>query len=172
MPCSVQGVFNRSGEGFLVCAARSHRTDRKKPHCDAPGMTRAWSGSVDMAVDGSAVNKSITVEQMTGTVMSLTVADNETSTTRISITQDFTVGYDGGEGSVDKLVVACQAISPSCVERVTGRRRALLQSGSTTFPPFAERWQPHYGCRRDPELKSEAVNVSNSTLCSVNVQLS
>ena len=36
--------------------------------------------------------------------MSLTVADNETSTTStISITQDWSVDYDGDEESVDKL---------------------------------------------------------------------
>eukprot|EP00964_Phaeocystis_antarctica_P080488 scaffold50274_cov69-Phaeocystis_antarctica.AAC.1 len=126
-----------------------------------------------MAMDGSAVNKSLTVEQMTATVMSMTVADDETSTTStIIITQDFTVDYDGDEGSVEKLVVACQAISPSCVERVTGRRRALLQSGSTTFTRSLSDGNLAMEVAEIPNLKAEGVIVSNGTLSNVNVQLS
>eukprot|EP00964_Phaeocystis_antarctica_P010061 scaffold5494_cov57-Phaeocystis_antarctica.AAC.1 len=140
-----------------------------------------------MAVDGSAVNKSITVEQMMATVMNLTATDNEISTTRINITQDFTVDYDGDESSVDKLVEACQTISPSCVERVTGRRRAL-QSGSTstgcgaggnlpagmkstTFTRSLSDGNLTVEVVEIPNLKATDVSVSNSTLCSVNVQL-
>ena len=121
--------------------------------------------------------------------MSLTVADNETSTTStIIITQDFTVDYDGDEESVNKLVVACQAISPTC-ERVTGRRRALLQSGSTstgcgagenlppgvkstTFTRSLSDGNLTVEVVEIPKLKARGVSVSNSTLCSINVQLS
>eukprot|EP00964_Phaeocystis_antarctica_P080487 scaffold50273_cov59-Phaeocystis_antarctica.AAC.1 len=141
-----------------------------------------------MAMDGSAVNKSITVEQMTATVMSMTVADNDTSSTRISITQDFTVDYDGDDDSVEKLVEACQAISPSCVPS-TSRRRALQQSGSTstgcgaggnlpagiestTFTRSLSDGNLIMEVAEIPKLKAEGVSVGNSTLCNVNVQLS
>ena len=136
---------------------------------------------VDMEVDGGAVNTSMTVEQMTAVVMRVTVTDNETSTTStISITQDWATNY---EGDLTKLLEECQRRYATCA-LVTSRRRAL-QSGSTFTGCEAGGNSPGATFTRSlsdgnltaeiaeiPQLKASNVSVSNSTLCSVNVQLS
>ena len=130
-----------------------------------------------MEVDGSAVNKSLTVEQMTATMMSVT--GNETTPT-ITITQDWSVNY---EGDSTKLLKECQRLYTTC-DIVTSRRRALL-SGSTftgcgagggllvaSFTRSLSDGNVTAEVAEIPQLTASNVSVSNSTLCNVNVQLS
>ena len=57
-----------------------------------------------MKVDGNAVNTSMTVQQMTDSVMK--AIDNQTSTTRtVTITQVWSINY---EGDLSKLLEECQ----------------------------------------------------------------
>ena len=128
---------------------------------------------VDMEVDGGAVNKNVTVEQMAAVVLRVTVTDNETSTTStITISQNWAIDY---EGDLKKLLEECKRRYTTC-ELVTSRRRALL-SGSTgcgaggTSATFRRSLDGNLTAKvaEIPQLKASNVSVSNSTLCSVHV---
>ena len=128
---------------------------------------------VEIEVDGNAVAASISVKQLMATVKRLSADDEESTTVRV--TQFwyvvYVVGLDAGETAA-KLEKACQDIWPSCT-LVSSLRRAL-QSGGTvaTFSRSLSDGNTTAEITDIPQLEGSGVNVTNSTLSSVNVLLS
>ena len=132
-----------------------------------------------MEVDGNAVNTSMTIQQMTDTVMK--AIDNETSTTRtVTITQDWSIIY---EGDLDKLLEQCQRRFRTC-ELATSRRRSLLSgstsaacgagggSGAAVFTRSLSDGNLTDEVAEIPQLEASNVSVSSTTLCKVDMKLS
>ena len=125
---------------------------------------------VDMEVDGGAVNKNVTVEQMAAVVLRVTVTDNETSTTStITISQNWAIDY---EGDLIKLLEECKRRYTTC-ELVTPWGSTGCGAGGTSAT-FRRSLDGNLTAKvaEIPQLKASNVSVSNSTLCSVHVQLS
>ena len=120
------------------------------------------------------MNTSMTIQQMTDTLMK--AIDNETSTTRtVSISQDWSINY---EGDLDKLLEECQRRFRTCElatraaaplaaerERISAACGAGGGSGAAAFTRSSSDGNVTDEVAEIPQLEASNVSVSSTTLC-------
>ena len=130
-----------------------------------------------MDVDDVTVGPSpngITVGQLIDSVQGL--PDSVEASIVVRVTQkweiSFEVGGEDADETVEKLVKACQVISPSCTATLVSSRRRALESGTGTVTFLRSLSNSSAEITEIPQLKASGVNVTNNTFFSTKAVLS